>query len=159
MITNIIFYMSALILLIISYFNDKKKTKQALKKAYKSFMNLLPALIPMVLFVGVLLTIVSPELIGKLLGDESGGLGVVLGILLGSFAFMPSFVAFNLGDNLLQGGAGYMQVAAFVSSLMAVGVSSLTVELKYFNKKMTLYRNILALIASILFTIVVGMVI
>ena len=42
---------------------DQAKTKKALLKSYKSFMNLVPALMPMVLLVGILLTFVTPELL------------------------------------------------------------------------------------------------
>lgn len=156
MTTTIIFYSTAIILTAISWFKDKSKTKKALMKAYKAFMNLLPALLPMVLFVGIMLTLVSPQVIGKLLGEESGALGITLGAVIGSITFMPSFVAFSLGENLLKGGAGYAQVAVFVSTLMAVGISSIGIELKYFDKKLTLYRNIFALIASLIFAFVIG---
>lgn len=157
MTTALIFYSLALIATLVSFVNNKKKTKQALIKARKSFLNLLPALIPMTLFVGIMLTIVSPEVIGRLLGEESGLMGVAIGAIIGSISFMPSFVAFSLGENLLLGGAGYTQVAIFVSTLMAVGVSSLAVEIKYFDKKMTLYRNIMALGASFVFALIISL--
>lgn len=158
MITTISFYGIAIILTIISYVKDSKKTLKGLKKAYKSFMNLLPALIPMILFVGILLTLISPELIGQLLGEESGVYGIGIGALLGSISFMPSFVAFSLGQNLLAGGAGYPQVAIFVATLMAVGISSITIELNYFNKKFTIVRNIMALVASLVFALLIGVI-
>lgn len=156
--TTILFYSAALILLVVSTIKDKNKTKLALKKSFKSFMNLLPALLPMVLLVGIMLSLISPKIIGIILGDESGIIGITLGLLIGSISFMPSFVAFALGQNLITGGAGYAQVAAFVSSLMAVGITSLTVELKYFSKKITFWRNAIALIACVVFTIIIGMV-
>ncbi len=156
--TSIIFYSTAIILLAISWFTDKKKTKMALKKAYMSLMKLLPAIIPMILFVGVIMTIVSPEVISQLLGAESGIRGIFLGLGLGSVIFMPSFVTFALGSNLLEAGAGYAQVGALVSTLMAVGISSLSVELKYFDKKLTIMRNVMAFVASVIFVITIGMV-
>lgn len=156
MLTVVLFYGAAIILLIISALKDKKKTKKALKKAYKSFMKLLPAIIPMVLFVGIALTLVSTEVIGTLLGDQSGILGITLGAALGSIIFMPSFVAFALGESLLVGGAGYSQVAILISTLMAVGISSIAIELKYFNKKMTIIRNTIALVASFIFAGLIG---
>lgn len=158
MTTSITFYSTALILLAISWFSDKRKTKMALKKAYMSLMKLMPAIIPMILFVGVIMTIVSPEVISQLMGAESGLIGIFLGLSLGSVIFMPSFVTFALGANLLEAGAGYAQVGALVSTLMAVGISSLTVELKFFDKKLTLMRNVMAFAASGIFVIIIGMV-
>ncbi len=157
--TTIIFYTLSIILVLASYLRDKKKTKLALKKAYKSFMKLIPALIPMLLFVGILLTIVSPDIISQLIGAKSGSLGVFISMILGSVIFMPGFVTFSLGSSLLDAGAGYMQVAALVATLMAVGISSLSVELQYFDKKLTIMRNSMAFIASLVFTFIIGMVI
>lgn len=156
--TSIIFYSIALIFLALSWFADKKKTIKALKKAFMSLKKLLPAIIPMLLFVGIILTTVSPEVISRLIGAESGVMGILLGLGLGSVIFMPSFVTFSLGANLLDAGAGYAQVGALVSTLMAVGISSLTIELKYFDKKLTILRNLMALVASLIFVIIIGMV-
>ena len=41
---------------------------------------------------------------------------------------------------------------------MAVGVSTFFLEMKFFKKNTTIYRNILAFIGSIIFAIVIGMV-
>ncbi len=156
--TGIIFYLISSILLGISFMKDQAKTKKALLKSYKSFMNLLPALMPMVLFVGILLTFVTPALIGRVLGKDAGAFGIFTGLLIGSASFIPSFVAFPLGGTLIENGAGYPQVAAFLSSAMAVGIASMAVEIKYFNKKFTILRNGIALIGSLIFSVVIGWV-
>jgi uncharacterized membrane protein YraQ (UPF0718 family) len=90
-----------------------------------------------------------------ILGEESGVLGVLIALVIGSITFMPSFVAFPLGANLLSHGAGYPQIAAFISSLMAVGFVSLGLEIQYFGKSSALLRNLFAIVASIVFTIIV----
>jgi len=156
--TGIIFYLISSILLGVSLMKDQVKTKKALLKSYKSFMNLVPALMPMVLFVGILLTFVTPELIGRVLGKDAGAFGIFTGLLIGSASFVPSFVAFPLGGTLIENGAGYPQVAAFLSSAMAVGIASMAVEIKYFNKKFTILRNGIALIGSLIFSVVIGWV-
>ncbi|MDA3845128.1 MAG: permease [Vallitaleaceae bacterium] len=156
MVTTIIFYSVSLGLLGLSFLKDKKKTKMALKKAYIPFTKLLPALFPMIMFVGIMLTFISPELIGKVLGEESGIFGVMIAAVVGSVVFMPSFVAFNLGENLLANGAGYVQVGVLIATLMAVGITSIGIELKYFDKKMTILRNSMAFIASMIFAVILG---
>lgn len=158
MFTSIIFYFSAITLLFVSFAKDKAKTRKAMMKAYKSFSNLMPALFPLVLIVGFLLTYISPELIGNILGKDSGIIGILVGLVVGSFAFIPGFVAFPLGGTLIENGAGYAQVAAFLSAAMAVGVASLAVEIQYFDKKMAFIRNIIAVIGSLLFAIIIGLV-
>ena len=54
-----IFYGLAIVLLILSFLKDKKKTKMALKKAWKSFENILPELLVIMLLIGVLLAVVD----------------------------------------------------------------------------------------------------
>jgi uncharacterized membrane protein YraQ (UPF0718 family) len=139
----------------ISAVADINKTKKAIKIGYKSFLKILPALIAIMLFVGVVLTVLSTETISMILGEESGVLGVLIALVIGSITFMPSFVAFPLGANLLSHGAGYPQIAAFISSLMAVGFVSLGLEIQYFGKSSALLRNLFAIVASIVFTIIV----
>lgn len=148
-------YTITILLLLVSFSRDKQKTKKALRKAYKSFIKLIPAILPMMLFIGISLSVLNPSIISRLIGKESGIFGVFLGIALGSAAFMPGFVAFPLGANLLAHGAGYPQIAGFISSLMAVGMASLSVEIKYFNKKAAILRNLLGVFASIVFVIII----
>ena len=134
---------------------DEKKTEIALLKAWKSFSGLLPEVLSVMMFAGITLAILSPETISKLIGSQSGLFGVVLSLTAGSIALIPGFVAFPLGAALLDSGAGYAQIAAFVSSLMAVGVVTLPLEIKYFNKRMAMLRNASALVVSLAFTMVI----
>jgi hypothetical protein len=56
---------------------------------------------------------------------------------------------------LLQGGAGYMQIGAFVSTLMMVGVVTMPIEIKYFGKKLTILRNVLAFAFSFVVALII----
>lgn len=154
---NIILYSLAIILLATSYLKDKSKTKKALKKAWKSFENILPELLVIMLLIGVLLAVVDHDLISSLLGESSGWFGVILASIIGAITLIPGFVAFPTAALLLKGGAGYMQIAAFVSTLMMVGIVTLPVEVKYFGKKISYTRNVLAFMFSFIVAIVVGM--
>lgn len=156
---NIILYSLAIILLAASYLKDKSKTKKALKKAWKSFENILPELLVIMLLIGVLLAVVDHDLISSLLGESSGWFGVILASIIGAITLIPGFVAFPTASLLLKGGAGYMQIAAFVSTLMMVGIVTLPVEVKYFGKKISYTRNMLAFMFSFIVAIVVGMVV
>ncbi len=151
-----ILYIIVAVLLIISFTKDKKKTKKALTKAWKSFIKNLKMLIGMMILMGLVFTLINPEFIGQFFGEESGIYGVLLGLGIGSATFMPSFIAFPLGAGLIENGAGYPQVAGFISSLMGVGFVSLGMEIEYFGKKASIVRNVFAVIASIVFVIVIG---
>ncbi|MBS7528679.1 permease [Fusibacter paucivorans] len=148
-------YFLAIGALIFSYYKDRAKTLKALKVSYKSIMKLMPAILPMMFFIGISLSVLSEELISQLLGAGSGIVGMLIAFVVGALAFMPSFVAFPLGANLLEHGAGYPQIAAFVSSLMGVGVASLGVEMKYFGKRAAFLRNAVSVLASICFAMII----
>ena len=154
-----IFYGITIILLLISFVKDKKKTKMALKKAWKAFENILPEFLVVILLVGVMLAVLNTETITRIIGSDSGFLGVGIAAIVGAITLIPGFVAFPMAELLLQGGAGYMQIGAFVSSLMMVGVVTIPVEIKYFGKKITILRNILAFIFSFIVAYVIGLVV
>ncbi len=143
---TIFFYGVAFLFLSISFFKDKEKTKLALKKAWKSFENILPQLLSMLIIISILLTYLNTNVISKIIGNESGWIGVILAALVGSITMIPPFVAFPTAALLLQSGAGYTQIGAFVSTLTMVGVITMPIEIKYFGKKLTFLRNLLAFI-------------
>lgn len=143
----------------ISYYKDKKRTKQALKKAWKSFENILPQFLGVIMLMGVVLAALDSEIISKLIGNSSGWLGIIVCAVIGAITLIPGFVAFPMAAMLLQNGAGYMQIGAFVSSLMMVGVVTMPLESKYFGKKLTIWRNALAFIFSFIVAFVIGKVV
>lgn len=155
---NIALYVVTGILLLISFLKDKHKTKMALKKAWKAFENILPEFLVVILLVGLLLAIMNPEMISSIIGEKSGWFGVILSAIIGSITLIPGFVAFPMTALLLDGGAGYMQIGAFISALMMVGIVTMPVEIKYFGKKLTIYRNALAFLFSFVVALVIGVV-
>ena len=157
--SNYILYGITIILLVISYYKDKKKTKMALKKAWKAFENILPEFLTVIMFVGVLLAVLNPQVISKVIGNNSGWFGVVTAAVVGSITLIPGFVAFPTAAMLLQNGAGYMQIGAFLSTLMMVGVVTMPVEIKYFGKRLTILRNLFAFIFSFLVAYIIGRVV
>lgn len=141
--TGIILYSVAAILLLISTLKDRKKTKLALKKAWSSFEGIMPQFLAVIFIVGILLSVVTPEMISKVSGRESGFIGVLISALLGSITLMPTFVAFSTADTLLKNGAGYAQIAALVSTLTLVGVVTFPLEAKFIGKRGAFLRNLL----------------
>ena len=156
---NKIFYLLTISLVLLSFFKDKEKTKQSLKKAWKSFVNILPKLLGIVSAVGIIIAFLDPETIGKLIGDSSGWYGVILAAIIGSITLIPGFVAFPTAAMLLQNGAGYMQLGAFISSLMMVGLVTIPMEIEYFGKKVAILRNTLAFCFSLIVAVIIGKVV
>jgi uncharacterized membrane protein YraQ (UPF0718 family) len=135
---------------------NKKKTKQALLKAWKSFENILPQFLIVLLLIGIMLAAVDEKIISKLLGKNSGFFGLLIAAVIGSVTLIPGFVAFPLAASLLSAGAGYGQITMFITTLMMVGVVTLPVESKFFSKRLAFKRNILALLYAVCISLVIG---
>ena len=155
---NIVLYAATGLILLISFRKDRQKTKKALIKAWKALERILPQFLVVILLVGVLLALMDSDTILRIIGSDSGWLGVLLAAVIGAITLIPGFVAFPTAAMLLQEGAGYMQIAAFISTLMMVGVVTLPVEIKYFGKRLALYRNVFAFAFSFLVAGVIGYV-
>ena len=156
---NASLYIITISLLGLSYYKDKGKTKKALKKAWKAFENILPQFLGVIVLVGMMLAVFNAEVISKIIGVESGWYGTLISVLVGAITLIPGFVAFPTAAMLLENGAGYMQIGAFVSTLMMVGVVTLPVEVKYFGKRLTFTRNILAFLFSFLVAYIIQKVV
>ncbi len=74
---NTILYTLALAMLGVSYAKNKTKTIMALKKAWKSFENILPQFLSILIIIGISLSLLSTDNISFLIGEESGWLGVL----------------------------------------------------------------------------------
>lgn len=153
-----ILYALAALGLVASFLADRRKTVLALKKAWKAFENILPQFLAILVVIGVALAVLSPQTIRNLMGAESGIWGVLAGALIGSVTLIPGFVAFPLAAALLHSGAGYAQIAAFVSTLMMVGLITLPLETKTFGRRAALTRNAAAFVFSLVVAAVMGMV-
>ena len=153
---TLVFYSLAIIGLITSFIKSKENTKIALIKAWKSFENILPQFTGIIVLIGIMLAVLTPEQISSFLGQSSGWIGILVAALIGAITLVPSFVAFPLAAALLENGAGYMQIAAFISTLMMVGVVTIPIEISYFGKKATITRNISAFVFSLVVAWIIG---
>ncbi|WP_410984177.1 hypothetical protein [Bacillus cereus] len=158
MINGALLYSLAFILISISFVKDRNKTKDALLKSWKMFRNLIPSMLSIMLFVGLSLSMLTPSFISSIIGEKSGFIGIVYSATIGSVALIPSFVVFPLGNTLVQNGAGLPQVAALMSTLMSVGITTLPMEQKIFGRSFAYARNASALFMSLLFSYIIWMV-
>jgi uncharacterized membrane protein YraQ (UPF0718 family) len=106
--------------------------------------------------VAVTLSVLDTAAISRFLGSGSGIWGILAASVIGSITLIPGFVAFPAAAALLAGGAGVTQIAAFVSSLMMVGLVTLPLEIKYFGKRTAILRNALSYLFSIAAAFFVG---
>ncbi|MGD1821868.1 MAG: permease [Pleomorphochaeta sp.] len=140
---NKVLYVVTSILLLISFFKDKEKTKKALLKGGKSLLNVLPLFLAILVIVGLIVATFNANLIAKLIGENSGWLGTIFAAFLGTFVMIPSVISLPMAKMLIDSGAGYLQIGAFLSTLFLVQLASVPIEMKYFGKKVTIIRNVI----------------
>lgn len=151
-------YFITIIALIVSVIKDKNKTKKALLKAWRSFENILPQFLAILIIIGLVLAILTPQDINNILGANSGIIGIMIALVIGSITLIPGFVAFPLVVALLANGAGYGQIATFISALMMVGFVTMPLEKQIFGKKATFTRNLLAMLFSLVVGLIMGVI-
>ncbi|GAB6089468.1 permease [Spirochaeta dissipatitropha] len=149
MFETIFLYGLTAVLLTVSISRSREKTGQALKKAARALWGIVPQLISILILIAVALSFADAVLISRLIGEESGVSGFLGAAVAGSITLMPGFVAFVMAADLLELGAGILPVAAFVSTLMMVGVVTFPMEREYFGARTALIRNSAAFVFSL----------
>ena len=142
--------------LVLSLFLDREKTMAGIKKGLKMFFNILPAFLNILIAVSVFLFLVPNETIVRYLGKGTGFGGILVASLVGSVALIPGFVSYPLAAILLQQGASYSVVAAFVTTLMMVGVITLPLEINFFGKRVAIIRNAFSFVGAIIIALLIG---
>lgn len=144
--------------LVLSLLKSREKTLKGLKIAWSASKRMLPAVLLVIVLIGLFLGFVSPSLISSALGNSSGLLGVAIAAVLGSILFIPAILAFPLGASLMQSGAGIMSVAAFITTLTMVGFIFIPVEVSELGKRFTALRNGLSFVVAIIIAILMGLI-
>ncbi|MFH1429705.1 MAG: hypothetical protein ABIH39_08195 [Candidatus Margulisiibacteriota bacterium] len=145
------------VLLLCSIIADYNKTWSALKIGWCSFAKIILPIMQMLILVSIVLFFVPATIISTYLGQNNGLWGVVIGCLLGSIALMPGFIAYPLSGILLKQGVSHMAIAAFVTTLMMVGILTYPLEKAYFGTKITIIRNCLSFVVAIIIALAIGL--
>jgi uncharacterized membrane protein YraQ (UPF0718 family) len=143
--------------IIVSLAADRRKTRASLIKGLKMFWGVLPLLLGVLGLVSVVLAAVTPEMLQHVLSG-SGPVPFFTALGIGSIALMPGFIAYPLAGLLRQNGASTATLAAFITSLMMVGILTLPLEARFFGWRVSLLRNGLALVGAALVAAVMVMV-
>lgn len=141
-----------------SIYKDRQKTKRALLVAGRMLLKMLPSLLLIVAFIGLLLGFVPPEVIGHYLGREAGFGGTLLAAVIGAITLIPALVSFPLAGSLLRSGATVMTIAAFITTLTMVGTVTVPLEIKELGKRFTLLRNGLSFVFALLIGLLMGVI-
>lgn len=144
--------------LVLSLLKSREKSKKAFKVAKKAFVKTAPSLLTILGIVGLTLGILSPETISRLVGSEAGVWGTLSAALIGAVTLIPSLIAFPLAGSLLRTGATVSTIAAFITTLVMVGMVTAPMEIKTLGRKFTLLRNGLGFTAALLIAGLMGVI-
>ncbi|MDW7682277.1 MAG: permease [bacterium] len=148
--TIIIINTLALLLLGAAFIKDSARACQALRIALRSFLRILPSVLMIVVLVGLVMGIITPEKLAQWLGGKSGAPGVLLTGVVGAILHIPSIVAFPLAGSLLRSGASVTIIATFVATLTMIGVVTFPLEAKELGRRFALLRNGLSFLAALI---------
>lgn len=151
-------YLLAALSLTISFMLSREKTFKSLKTAWNMFIKMLPLLLVTLTFVSIVLFFLPDYVIAEYLGGDAVLLGSLIAVAVGSISLLPGFITFPLCGLLLKQGVSFTVLAAFTTSLMMVGIVTYPIEAKYFGKKLTIIRNVFALLIAIVVSFVIGLV-
>ncbi|MFO7722456.1 MAG: permease [Bacteroidales bacterium] len=146
-----------LLCLVISFIFDHRKTLQGIRKGAIMFLSMLPTLLWVLIIVSLAFYFISEETIVKHLGNgASDAKAYSAAILFGSISLIPGFIAYPLCGLLIGKGVSYSIIAAFITTLMMVGILTLPIEAKFFGWKTSLLRNGLSLVAAVIIGLIMS---
>ncbi len=122
--------------------------KDSLRKTIKTFINVLPIIVGMLLLTSLVVT-VFPEQISTGLFGNGDILDTLLGASIGSIATGHPLTSYLLGGELLGGGVSLIAVTALVVTWVTVGIVQLPAESLLLGTRFAVYRNIISFIAAI----------
>jgi uncharacterized membrane protein YraQ (UPF0718 family) len=115
------------------------------RKALVTMRRIAPTLTAVILLVGWLQTVVTPERLHALFsGDPVRDTAV--GIAAGAVSVGQPFLSYILGGELLKEGISPTAVTAFILSWVTLGIIQLPLEWEIFGWRFTLVRNLLSLL-------------
>ena len=122
--------------------------KDSFKKTVRTFINVLPIIVGMILMTSLVVT-VFPEQISAGLFGNGDVLDTLLGASIGSIAAGHPVASYLLGGELLGGGVGLIAVTALVVTWVTVGIVQLPAEALMLGARFAVYRNIISFFAAI----------
>jgi uncharacterized membrane protein YraQ (UPF0718 family) len=142
--------------LLLSWAKSREKTRAALRFFRRAFLSLAPSVLAIIWTIGFILTFLPSGLVLNTIGREAGFQGVIMAAVFGSVVLIPAFIAFPLAASFLRQGADVGAIAAFVTTLVMVGVITAPLEVKFFGKRFALWRNSLSFVFALVIAFVMG---
>ncbi len=146
----------ALASLVAAFLRDREKGARTVRVALRSLVGILPAVVAVMILVGLVSAFVTPKAISGMLHGRTELTGIVLVGALGSVLHIPSLVSFPLAASLIERGAPMSVAAAFITTLTMVGVVTLPLEIRELGGRVAALRNTMSFLAAIVVALIMG---
>lgn len=134
-----LFLISLFVLMILSFFNKSLLIK-TIDNAISNVLQMLSILPPIMILLGLIDLWIPKEQLMKYMGNNSGIIGILLAILIGSVAAGPMYAAFPFTAVLIKKGAKFSNIIIFMNSWCLTKISTLLFEFSALGYKFTLIR-------------------
>lgn len=155
---TIAIWLITFVLLGFSFAKDKKKTKDALKKALFMGRGMALSIFAVIFAIGIILAVFPPEQIAQIIGKQNALVATIAAAGFGTITLIPAFIAFPLIGTLAGAGLGIMPSVAFLTTLTMVGVATFPLEKKEFGVKFAITRNVLSFVFAIIIALIMGVI-
>lgn len=139
-----------------SLIKSRQRTKRALQMAARRGLGLAPWMVGIIVMIGIVLALVPPPVIQQYLGAEMDITQVTVAALVGTVSMIPNLIAMPLAGSLVDSGASYTTIAAFITTLTMVGFVTFPLEMKELGRQITFWRNVLAFIFAVVIALLIG---
>lgn len=132
----------SLTLLTVTAVISLEQAKSALSSTTFQFLEMLKVVPPIFLIIGLLDVWVPRETMIKMMGKDSGLLGIVVAFLFGTFAAGPLVAAFPVAMIMLKKGARYANVLFFLTIWASAKLPIIFFQTTTLGLRYTLISNI-----------------
>ena len=133
------FLISLFVLMILSFFSESILTK-TINTASSNILQMLSVLPTVMILLGLIDVWIPREQLMKYMGNNSGIIGILLAILIGSVAAGPMYAAFPFTAVLIKKGAKFSNIIIFMNAWCLTKISTLLFEISALGYKFTLVR-------------------
>jgi hypothetical protein len=121
---------------------------RSLKKTARTFVNLLPIIVGMLLLTSLAVTLFPDQISAGLFGG-SDALDALIGASVGSIAAGHPLASYLLGGEMVKSGVSLVAVTALIVSWVTVGVVQLPAEILMLGARFAIYRNVICFYSAI----------
>jgi len=135
-----------LIVYLIIFIFDKALFNTSTQKTYSSLIEMIMVLPPVFVLLGLLDVWIKRETMVKMMGKDSGTLGMLLAFFLGSAAAGPLYAAFPVALTLLRKGSSFKNVLILIGAWSTTKIPLLLFEASSMGLMFMLIRFMLNIV-------------